>query len=433
LFVDIAEGQLLDGILLDQFEGLQPFDAYRPDYRVLGFESDTLELFVIDGPQAQAAVVDVATSEQQIDVTQRAEIDLPGEDIAGTPTLLGDVTGDGTEDWLFTTRGDNGLIRSVVAPGSGEIVRELTEERGVLPTVTAIDRSDGGPRAVMSFALSGEQFTAELSSGSESVWRHERDFSPFGFGGFEAGYQPATPVPGIDGEGSVLIALGVVGPEGGVRVELYTPQDDLVETIPLEPFRPEFDPDEDGVIPAVRVDRIPTGDSPPLLGVTASFPGSQRSRFYLVDPAAGQKLASVTGVEPTGVALDSGTGVLGRDGSITTVSPGGVALAEPSADSTQQLEWSFDADEEYVTTVRVNQKPVTITTDQSTELRLPDGEHEIEVGARNQDGVTVYDSATAAVSEGSLADLLLYAASGLSVLLLFAFSGVKAIQRRIQG
>ncbi|WP_336327922.1 outer membrane protein assembly factor BamB family protein [Halovenus sp. HT40] len=427
LFVDVETGELLDGIPFGQFEGLPPFDSTRLDYRVLGIESNTLELLAIDGPQSSAAVVDVTLAEQP-DVTQHRVIDLSGDDLVGPATETEDITDDGYDEYQFLSRGDGGLILSVVDPATGTILQELTEERGVLPTATAVDGSDGERTGLVSFSLSGEQFSVELSDGSGTVWRHDRDFSPFGFGGSETGYRPATPVGGERD----LIALGVTGPEGGARVELYTTQDERVGTIPLESFRSEFDPEEDGVIPATRVERIPTDEGSPRLGVAVGSPRVQRSRYYVVDPVAEEKLARTTSVDPTGLELTSGVGVLGRDGGLTSIVAGGVNLADPSAQSTQQLEWTFETDAEYVTTVRVNQQPVAITTEQSTELRLPDGEHHIEVGARNRAGVTVYDSATASVSEGSLADLLLYAGSAISVLLLFAFSGVEAIRRRVQ-
>lgn len=430
LFADLERGEIVDGLPIGEIEGFPPFDSRRLDYRVLGFESGGIELLVIDGREARAAVVEVAVSERSVEVDQRARIDLPGEEVSGSPTVLGDLTGDGYEELLFTTRGGDGLTVSLVAPGSGEILRNASSEQGIVPTITAAERPDGGTDAVV-FSLSGEEFTAEVTDGTETVWRHDREFSPFGFVGSETEYRPATPVPGIDGDESVGFALAVAGPEGGARVELYTAENELTGTIPLEQFRSDVDPDDDAVIPALRVETVPSAGGPKL-GVVVGSPRAERSRFYLVDPVAEEKLARTTSVEPTAVGLAAGVGVLGRDGSLTRVDPsGGVSLADPSADSTQRLEWRFQTDTEYVTTVRVNQQPVTITTDQSAELRLPDGDHRIEVGARDRTGLTVYDTAVASVSGGSLADLVLYAVSGLSVLLLFAFGGIERLRRRV--
>jgi hypothetical protein len=181
--------------------------------------------------------------------------------------------------------------------------------------------------------------------------------------------------------------------------------------------------------PGLLAETIPdqTGDGSPELGVVTNVGGRSNLdiRYYVVDPTAGKVLQGGEGRQAGFVGLDDGVGVVGLDGSVTRIDPNqGVTLADTGSGSELDLSWSFDSDANYVSRIYVDGRPVTLTTGTEATIRLPKGDHTIQVRATSEDGQTVYDSTEVSVSEESSMDLVLLGGTLVAVGVLFVPFGL---------
>lgn len=228
---------------------------------------------------------------------------------------------------------------------------------------------------------------------------------------------PATTAGDVDGDGTDEVAIVEGSTEGGARVIVRDgATGDRVDTIELERF-------EDGrTTPGVHAETIPdqTGDGAPELGVVTNV--GDRSDidlgYYIVDPQAGEVLLSGDGRVSHFLAFDDTLGVVSPDDSVTPV------------DRTLDLSWEFDGDETYITRVYVDGYPVELTTDTEATVRLPPGEHTVQVRATNAEGITVYDTTTVEVSGESSMDLLLYGLTVAALAMLLVPYLLRLLRRR---
>jgi hypothetical protein len=364
------------------------------------------------------------------------DIGYDAEGLTGEVTVLGDLTGDGYQEVLANARTENGTAVAVISPGQGEVAIEKTGDFGTLPDPVPTVSREGNETGLLLTSPSENSFTVEYYEELEQVWQFEQSMRGRGRQLFRrTDVRPAAPAGDLDGDGQEEIAVATVG-ETGAKVDFFNASsNERVDRLILERFGETVDLDEDDFAPGVLVERIPdrTGNGQPELGVVVdSIESLGEPSFYVVSPSEGTVLASGDWGPSQFVPLEDGVGLLGDDGGLDVVDlSGGVTLDEPSGDAEMDLSWQFADDREYVTTVTVNNQPVTVTSEQSTTVRLPPGDHDIEVAARTPDGISYHDSTTVSVSGGSSMDLLLYAATAVSVLGLFAFSLVEAIRRRV--
>ncbi|QSG07500.1 outer membrane protein assembly factor BamB family protein [Halapricum desulfuricans] len=348
--------------------------------------------------------------------------------VSGSIRTIADLDGDGYREVLCLVQKEDTQTWVVVSPGDGAVIGRFESEGRVTPTVREIPSPDGG-NGLVTCTSDGDRFTVSVTDGVEETWRHQEDLSRRG--GFGEAYRPADLAGEVDG--TEAVALATTAPEGGAKVDLYgLSGGDRLKRIVLEPFE-TVDPDDEPLAPATRVQRLPAADGEePNIGVIADPTGEGDARLYVVDPREGEVLISGDAADGSFVELDSEVGILASDAGLRTVDATAGVTLDASGGPDVTLSWEFDDGSDRVTRVTVGEQPVAITTDRSTTVRLPPGEHTVSVAATSPDGFTVYDSTTPSVTGSSMADTLLYAAAGASVLGLFGMPIVNAVRRRVQ-
>mgnify|MGYP000064840420 CR=1 FL=1 len=419
----------------DESELWPPIEnSRRVNYVSVGGPGEYEDMLAIsDDDQVSFAVIETGSEtengDEYITFEKTTTFESDGERIvSGSIRTIGDLDGDSYREVLCRVQGDETQTWTVVSPGAGAVIQQFESERGMTPTVRELS-SPSGTSGLVTCASDGDQFTVSVTDGVEERWRRQEDLSRRG--GFGETYRPADLAGTVDG--TQAVALATTAPEGGAKVDLYALSGgDRLKRIVLEPFE-TVDPDEEPLAPATRVQRLPAPDSEePNLGVIADPVGDGDSRMYVVDPREGEILVSGDATDGPFVDLDSDVGVLASDAGLRTVDVTAGVTLEASGGPDVALSWEFDDGSDRVTRVTVGERPVAVTTDQSTSVRLPPGEHTVNVAATSPDGFTVYDSTTIAVTGSSSADILLYAAAGASVVGLFGVPIVDAVRRRVQ-
>jgi outer membrane protein assembly factor BamB len=413
-----------------------PVDGEAIFYRSVGETDDgRTRLAAFSRNRGEIAVVEPETGPDGFEGFRTVEeTTYDGELVARfDQRRLGDLTGGGSDELLVPIHDDD-TASKVFSPESGEMLAAFgrPDQISVASSDVAVT-GDGRPATVV-FERAGEDSRTLVYAGGDEVFTRTGE-TAYRLGDVEPGAPtPAAPAGDVDGDGTEEVGYVESSDQAGVRIRFHDGETgQSVDTFELT----RWEESDDAPVPAVQVSRIPdrTGDEQPELGVVAMAAGGDEAgpRFFVVDPAEREVLVSGEGAVSEFVALEGAVGIVGDDGSVRAVDvTQGVSIAEPDSASTMELEWEFDAVGDYVTTVTVGDRPVAQTTDRSQTLRLPAGTHEIAVRATRSDGLTVHDSVTVTVEEGSWMDLLLYGASALSVFLLFAFGLVPALVGRIR-
>jgi hypothetical protein len=434
LLVDLANRQIIFQRWYNDSPEWPPLDSRPVGYRAVDGPGQVDDLVAVAAEEPALQLVETSAANQRIQFEPAERIDLQGNRIVrDSIEVLTDHDDDGYPE-LTLLVDDEGRNRQIVALGSGAVVASFQDREGLVPSAREVPGPSGDGPGLLTTHNRGDELAVTLFEGLEQRWQLATGNRIRGSRRSQ-GVLPAAPAGDVDDDGTEEVAVAWYGREGGAKVDLYNvAEDERVETIQLERFGENVDPEDDDLAPAIRVERLPdrTGDGRPELGVVVgqSFsPGD--FRFYIVDPAEGRVLVSGEVGESEVVPIESSeVGVVGSDASLRTVDvTGGVSLTSPESATELDLAWEFDDDRPRVTTVRANQRPVTITSDQSATVRLPAGTHEIEVRARAPDGIVSHDSATVSVDGGSLAATVLYAAAGASVLSLFGFGLVERLRR----
>ncbi|WP_168216269.1 outer membrane protein assembly factor BamB family protein [Halorussus halobius] len=406
----------------------QPLDGNDIRYRAIGGDGELQAFVAVSREQGEVAVLQPATSNGELSfrtVTQAEVGQLNGNAEIRT---IPDRNADGYDEVLFSARTDDGPQLKVFSPGDGQVVNSYPRPRTANVVPTDFENGEG----LVTFSENEGQATVTVSDGFDQVWRRQMGhLRPIRNAGIQSP-QPVTPIGDVDDDGNEEIAIVKSSRRSGAKVELYDVNaGETVDEIVLAPYEEVNRPP----IPGIHAQPIPdqTGDGVPELGVVAVTDGNQSrtAEFYIVDPVEGEVLLSGRGAVTRFSVFEDRIGLIGSDGSLTTTDPSaGVSLAEPDSQSEQQLEWSFAADGEYVTTVRVNERLVARTTEQSTSVRLPSGEFTIQIESTDANGISVYDSRSVTVESDSSLDLAMYGLTALSVGAVF---GLRPVSSLIQG
>lgn len=393
-------------------------DANRINYRSVG---DDAMLAFSQGTEEMALVEPAADGSLET----RSQFDFGGEPASGQLQLLGDLTGDGYEEVLVERRDDGDHGYAVVAPADGDVVETFDDTRRLTVRPVDADFTGDGTPGMIAYEQAGEN-DLYVYDGTDRIWTKDLD-RPVGDADL-----PAAPVGDVTGDGTDDVAVVESSRIQGAWVDLYDPETgSQLESITLE-HRPEDDHRDPG--PGVHAQQIPdqTGDGTPELGVVAVTDGAATVEYTVVDPQAGERLVGGDGDKRTFVDLEDRVGMVRSDAGIRTADvTAGVSIDAPDDGSELDLEWSYDDDADYVSIVLVDDRPVAITDDDAATLRLPAGDHEITVQSMRADGLTVYDTVTTSVDSTSSMDLVLYAATAVSVAILFAIGLVpKLLARR---
>lgn len=414
-----------------------PFDSRGVKYRAIGGPGSVADLLAYSSEEASVAILETTLAGDELTLDGTTDIDIDAEGFLGTLETLGDRSGDGYEEVLAPVRTEDGFAVVVIAPGEGRVAIRKRGEFGTAPTVLPTVSTAGADTGLVVSQFRDDRFTVELYEELDRAWSHEREM-PGRAHEVVRNYEPspAAPAGDVDGDGREELALALAG-DRGAMVEFYNVQrDERVDRIVLEPFGERFDPDEDPLAPGIRAQRIPdpSGEGSPLLGVVVEpTTGGSGPAFYVLDPVEGDVLASGEGEVQQFLDLEDSIGLLTAGNGFRTVDPtGGVSLDDLDGSARIEVSWRFDDDEQRVTTVKVDGEPVTVTSETSATIRLPDGEHDVEVAARDARGIATHDSTTVSVGGGSTMGVVLYAASALSVLALFAMYIAEAVRRRLQ-
>lgn len=436
--VDLADGAIFWERNYDLADEWPPIDGHEIRYRAVGgSDGGVADLLAYSPHDAEFALLETTRAGDDIGIVDQHLIDIEGERVPGAIESVGDLNGDGYEELLVPVDTEDERTIALVAPGEQRVVFQHGAEHGTPPSVRAMRTRDGEATGLVVTVLLEDSYTVRVYDGLEERWQSTQPIEGR-YRGILQDYtiHAAAPAGDIDGDGQEEIAVGKAGDEGAM-VEFYnTATDERVDRLVLEPFAEDVDVDDDDFAPALTVDQIPdAGDTEtPLVGLTVmSSDGGDATSFYIVDPVEGTVRVSGDGNVARFLPLEDGVGLVGADGRFRRVDLTlGVTLEEPSPGSTVDLSWEFADDGEYVTTVLVNDEPIQITDDTEASVRLPDGEHDVEVAARRADGLRIHDRTTVDIDEGSMMALLLYLGAGASVIALFGMTIVETIKRRVQ-
>ncbi len=416
----------------EQVTQWRPFDEGRPARYVPvgdGDDDGTREMVALSR-EGRVATVDIESA-QSIETRHRAEIGSNARVRGVQP--VGDLTGDGYSEVPIETEGEDGPAVAIYAPGQGKIIERIEQARpDDLRRVAGDVTGDGVPTAVVS-QTRGDQPAVGVYGGMERTVRHEFDER----GNYrQAGIESVSPVAtagDVDGDGADEVAVVEASSEGGARVNLTDAgTGEVVDSIALEPF----EGDRSRTIPGIYAQSIPdrNGDGSPELGVVTGVDGNNdlAVRHYVIDPQAGEVLLGGKGRAVEFLAVrESGVGVVSPGGSVSVVDPTtGVSITNTDASTNTDVTWSFDEDSAHVSRVYVDGHPVALTNGTEATVRLPPGEHTIQVRATNADGVTVYDTTTVEVEGGSSMDLVLYGVTLAALAVLLVPYAVRRYRRR---
>lgn len=319
---------------------------------------------------------------------------------------------------------------AVFSPGDGDVVDTFDNPRRA--TATAQPFNDG--QGMVAFQEADGESTVTLYDGFDQAWQRTLGHAgPIRNQGIRAP-QPITTIDDLNGDGTDEVALVKSSRRGGAKVELYAPaRDELLDEIVLA----SYTEGDRSPLPGIHAQRLPdqTGDGVSELGIVAVTEGgtSSSANFYVVDPVEGDILVSGEGAYTRFAVFGNRIGLIGTDGSLTTVDPSaGVSLATAKAQSTLTLDWNFDTQGSYVTDVTINDRLVDRTTSESTSVRLPGGEFSIQIEATSADGISVWDSDTVTMTSDASQDLLLYSAATLAVGSVFGLGLVPKLKRLLR-
>nr|WP_254714758.1 PQQ-binding-like beta-propeller repeat protein [Natranaeroarchaeum aerophilus] len=408
----------------DAPEEFQPVDGNDIRYRAVGGDEPS-HVLAISRSDANLAVLEPEWTGDELEFDTVRQGSIEGDRSGQTDLrILGDLTGDGYDELLVDIRDDD-TEATIIAPGDLSV--PATFQRSDRLSVSVSDD------VLIAFEDEGGEGRLSVYEGVDERWSQQLQPSSV-VRDLESVTVP-TPAT-VTGEGVDSVAVVETPRHGGqgVRVNLHDATGTVTETIDLEPWVEGTTAESETGITAQSIPDQ-TGDGTPELGIVASTDGTASSvRFYIVDPTEGEVLLSGDGTVAEFVTLDEEVGLLRGDGSLRTVNPDdGVTLSTSETDEGQRIEWTFDADREYVSTLTVDGVPVAITTETATDLRLPDGTHEVEIRATSADGITIHDSTTVTVEEGSSSHLFLYAGTGVSIGVLFGIGLVPTVLRKVRG
>jgi len=400
----------------------RPLEGDRIAYEPIGGDGPVEDVLAVS-QQGQVAVLEADTSGEELSFETVRTVPLGGEIRIHRTRPLGDVNGDGYEEVLLTIVGEDGPKLVLFAPGQDEAIRRIGS-----PREWSVRSFEGEAATVAVAAATGDGPQVSAFVPDAGRFRHEFDARPnLGRVGIRR-TMPAAPAGDVDGDGTDEIAVVEASDEGGAAVDIYdVGSGDVVDSIELERV------EEGRTIPGVYAEPIPdrTGDDHPELGVVAAVGGGDGTdlSYYVVDPREGAVLVGGDGVANRFLALADGVGVLGPRGSLATIDvTRGVSLSQSVDGADVALDW--EVDDEYVSRVYVDGRPVALTRETSATVRLPPGEHTVQVRATGPDGVTVYDTVEVEVTADSSLDLLLYGATAGALGLLFVPYGIRRFRRR---
>lgn len=407
--------------------------AEGKDYTFVAVGGDT------DGPveallgiathEGEVIVMHPTASGSQLEFSRITGTSLGGDVDGDSFRMLDDITGDGYSEVLFAIHSAD-EVYAVFAPGEGRIIATFADPWDTVVTPSSGDFAGDGSGGIVATEFHGGTSIVTIHDGRDVVLTHE-----YGDAWFvrDLGIRqviPAAAVGDLTGDGRDEIAVVESSPRRGARVAIYEPTTGTeIDTIVLETWADG----QDRPLPGLFAEPIrdQTGDGFPLLGVAALTDGTARPQitYFIVDPATGSVQLSLDTLPTTVLELTPGLGVLSDDGQIHVIdATEGVTLDASVLDDEVAMQWSFDTDESYVTTVYINDRPVAVTTDRSHAVRMPPGTHEVQIRATAPTGVTVFDTVEVEVTGGSVHDIILYGlgAIGLGIMLL------PAIARRVR-
>ena len=405
-------------------EEFQPVDGNDIRYRAVGGD-DPSHVLAMSRSDANAAIMEPEWDRTELTFETIREGSFDG-DLTGQDDIrkLGDLTGDGYDELLVDIRDDD-TGAALITPGDLSVAATFQRSDRLSLSVT--------DDVLIAYEDEGGEGRLSVYEGVEEIWSQQLQASST-VRDLESVQMPTPATTTDDGVDPIAVVETPDHGGDGVRVNMTDATGTVTDSIVLEEW-------SDGAsgqpMSGINAQQIPdqTGDGTPELGVVASPDGSASNvGFYIVDPTEGEVLLSGQGTVAEFVALDGEIGLLRGDGSLRTVDPNsGVTLSTSETEAGQQIEWSFDTDRTYVSTVTVDGVPVAITTETATELRLPEGTHEVEIRATSADGVTVHDSTTVTVEDGSSSQLFLYGGAGISVAVLFGIGLVPTVLRKVRG
>lgn len=422
----------------DDAEQWQPVEGQQIHYRAVGGEGEHPSVVAISRRGGEIALLEPDTSGDDLTFRTVRSDTYEGR-LTGQAGLrpLGDLTGDGYEELWLGIRDDD-VESKVYAPAEGEMLATFVRPDRLSLVAAEAGTGDGDEPALVAFEDLGDGTRLSVTRGSETLWSQQMGRSgrvtSLSAGGT---LRPAAVAGDADGDGSPELAVAESANRGGTGVRLTLHDVDSGTVVDRFHLTPWEDGREDPM-PGVYVQRIPTDDGSARLGVVAARGGSveRGAGFHVVDPAGGEVAFSGPSAPARFLSLDGDVGLLGDDGSLRTVDgDSGVTLSAPDVgdDGTVDLEWAFETDGEYVTTVTVDDRPVAVTRDLTAAVRLPGGTHEIRVRSATPSGIVVHDVRTVTVEGvGSSADVALFGATGLTVVLLFAIGLVPRIAGRVR-
>lgn len=353
----------------------------------------------------------------ELDFTPEGSVSVGGWLNREEIEILKDLNGDGSREVAFKVdyEGQNPEYM-VMSPKIGEIIMKLNRPwemsrswgvgdfngNGTEDSIISQMESEAGPRL-------------SVYDSSEQIWSYQFDtrwvLESFGY----RRTMPATSVGDINEDGKDELALAISSEwERGAKIDIYdVERGKIMKTITLEEFSQRAEKEVPGILAEQLSDL--TGDNIPEMGVVVLLgnPNERHVSTFIVDPEQEEVLISYNS-QPTDIlSLKSGVGILGSDGSLEVIDPTKeVKLEEPKRKSPLHLEWISEGD--YVTTVLADGTPVAMTTENSAEVRLPPGKHEITIRAVTPEGITTYDTLKVEVGGGSSLNLVIF---GLTVVL----------------
>lgn len=413
-----------------------PLDGHQILYRTVDGPGTAQRVVAVAPHESTVAILDVTVGStvDHVDFSKLAEVELDGDRIRQDSfDTIGDLNGDGYEEFVCRVEDDDGIATVVVSPEDGSVLQRFESQDRVMPTLQPTVSPTGGERGLVTFTGGEDRFTIQVHDGTDEMWRERWDMDHPDL--FERTIQPAALAGDIDGDGTEELAVARYARLGGAKVDFYNlATGERVHSLTLSSFDEDVDPDEDDLNPATLVRRIPdqTGNGHPEVAIITETTGEDDERtFFVIDPTEPDVLVSGEAADGVFVTLEESLGLVGRDASLLPVDAGaGVTIQDPGEESPVELSWEFDDEVERVSTVSVHDRPVAITTDQSATLELPAGDHGIDLAATSPSGITVHDSIRVDIDDSSVMDLVLYAAASLSVVALFGISLIDQLRRR---
>ncbi|KXB06052.1 hypothetical protein AKJ53_01455 [candidate division MSBL1 archaeon SCGC-AAA382F02] len=433
---DSATGEVLweriyqdDAPILNRWNWVEDWESV---YRVVNdLNNDGTKDIVARTEDKKIAILESESTNKGLEYSIKNEIEVDGSIPRNRIEVLKDLDGDGVEEVSFRVDSEEGSSDKVVSPRSGDTLLSIEE---IWKTKVSWAEADFTGNEIKETIIQSEaEGGPELSlyEGSEKIWTHR--FSGHSYNVEKYGYQYLMPAASAgDVNGDQVKDLAVVKNHEwgkGLRVDIYNVnKDKLLKSIIIE----EFEKKEEKKAPGILAKQISdlTGDGNPELGVVSlrgSF-GQKKVSFFVVDPQSGVPLVSLNSLSTDILSLKKDVGVLNLDGSLDIVDVSQrVSVASPEEKSPLSINW--DIKKECVTTVIVDGTPVALTTDNSAEVRLPPGKHEITVQSVDEDGVSSYDTIEVNLGGGSSMHIALYGITAVLFAVLFLPTIFKKVRK----